>query len=103
MLLFGVVNHRFPDPSKAKKAGWLPETLGSLWNTSWCDEAVSSPIWPTPALGEHVGAKSQPGSANQTLPALSIAVPHGSPIPPVALNDVIVGWAAAATIAEALS
>src|SRR6478672_6136131 len=30
MLLFGVVNQRFPDRSKARKIGWLPGRLGSV-------------------------------------------------------------------------
>src|SRR5690348_8085244 len=84
MLLFGVVNHTLPAPSSARKIGWFPLMLGSVKKRGALDPAGSSPIWPVPALAEQVGAKSQPGSANQTLPAASIAVPHGSPTPPAA-------------------
>src|SRR5437588_686635 len=91
LLLLGVVNQSIPEPSNARKMGWLPVMLGRVKNTMVLVEALSSPICPGGVLAEHVGAKSQPGSANHTLPALSIAVPHGSPTPPLAPNVVIVG------------
>src|SRR5260370_38635838 len=73
MLLLGGVNQMLPEPSNARKIGWLPVMLGSVKNANVCVEALSSPIWPGAAPEEQAGAKSDPGSAHQTLPALSVA------------------------------
>src|SRR5437588_758759 len=100
LLLLGVVNQSIPEPSNARKMGWLPVMLGRVKNTMVLVEALSSPICPGGVLAEQVGAKSQPGSANHTLPALSTAVPHGSPTPPFAGKELIVGWEAEAAAAK---
>jgi hypothetical protein len=86
MELSGVVNQTLPAPSRATKIGWLPVTVGSFQNWAEPEPARRSPIWPGAADAEQVGAKSHPGSANQTFPRESMAVPHGSPTP-VGLNQ----------------
>src|SRR5438874_1106622 len=78
LLLFSVNQIRFP---LAAMPYGLLSALGSVKYRGALDPAgaSSSPSCPDPAVDEHVGAKSQPGSANQTLPVASIAVPHTLP------------------------
>src|SRR5690242_9769295 len=77
-LLPGMANQRRPFASKARKSGWT-YFLGNWMVAIQPDvEGSNSSILPAGVPGGQVGCGSQPGTATQTCPLLSKAVPQGS-------------------------